>query len=242
MRYKLIFWGAGAVYNRLFNCIKYYEITGAIQIEAIVDKHISKSVYSHIDEYKMIRPEDIIETEYDYIVILSDKYFGDIKADLTEMGINPAVILKYNFFQLPNVNIDKYIKLKNSNISIVSNNCWAGSAYCSLGLECLSPFKNLFLEDEDYIKLLSRLSYYLKCEPVLHKYVYDEKRKLEYPVLLLDDIPIYCNHDIDAEEAVQKWRRRSKKFNFLNMFAEMYTCDRGKAEEFSRLEQFPNRI
>lgn len=242
MTYKFILWGVGAVYNKLFNCIKYYEMTGAIQIEAVVDKHISKCLYTHIDGYELIMPKDIIKIAYDYIVILSDKYFGDIRTELIEMGINPVINLKYNFFQLPNVNVDKFIKLKNSNISIVSNNCWGGSVYRSLGLECLSPFKNLFLEDGDYLRLLDRLPYYLACDPILYKYVYDRKRNMEYPVLLLDDILVYCNHDTDAEEAMLKWRRRCKKFNFQNVFAEMYTCDRNVAEEFSGLEQYPNKI
>lgn len=127
MKYKLILWGVGAVYNRLFNCMKYYEAIGSIQIEAVVDNHISRWLYSHIDGYELIPSEDIIQTEYDYIVILSDKYFHDIRTELIAMGINPATILKYNFFQHPNINLDKFIRLKNSNISIVSNNWWGDS-------------------------------------------------------------------------------------------------------------------
>ena len=114
--------------------------------------------------------------------------------------------------------------------------------YYTLGIECLSPFKNLFLEDDDYLKLIERLSYYLSCDPILYKYVTDVGRNLEYPVLLLDDICVHCNHDVSAEEAISKWKRRNKKFNFENIFVEMYTSSRETAKRFSNLKQFSRRV
>lgn len=202
MRYKFVLYGLGAVYNRLFNNIKYYEAIGVIEIVAVTDKYFCQ--VSYVDNYSLIQPKDIITIEYDYIVILSNKFFGEIRQELMEIGVASQEILSYRFLEIPNVDVERYIQLKNSNISIVSNNCWGGIIYKTLGLECLSPFKNLFLNDEEYLKLLRRLPYYLSCEPSFYKYVYDDSRNMEYPVLLLDDISVYCNHDTDAEEAILK--------------------------------------
>jgi uncharacterized protein (DUF1919 family) len=240
MKYKFVLWGLGALYNRLFNSIKYFEEIGAIEITAVTDNHFSLG--SHIDNYSLVQPKDIVNVEYDYIVILSSKFFNEIRRELIETGADSNRILSYRFLEIPNVNVDKYIQLKNSNLSIVSNNCWGGIIYKTLGLECLSPFKNLYLNDHEYIKLLSRLAYYLSCEPVLYKYIYDDSRNIEYPILRLDDILVYCNHDVDAEEAISKWKRRNKKFNSQNIFVEMYTSSRDIAKEFSELNQYSKKI
>ena len=240
MRYRFVLWGLGATYNRIFNSIKYYEVIGAIEIVAVTDNCFWQD--SCIDNYSLIKPKDIVNIEYDYIVILSNKSFGGIRRELMEIGVDSRKILSYRFLEIPNVNVDRYIQLKNSNISIVSNNCWGGILYKTLGLECLSPFKNMFLMDDEYLKLLERLTYYLSCEPILYKYMYDDSRNIEYPVLILDDILVHCNHDTDAEEAILKWKQRNKKFNFQNIFVEMYTCSRETAEEFAQLNQYPKRI
>jgi len=240
MRYKFVLWGLGAAYNMFLNSIKYYEAKKAIEVVAVSDKGLSG--ISYIDGYRFISLEDIQYAKYDYIVILSSKYFNEIRNELIEMNVQSSKILSYKFLELPNIDIDKYIMLKNSNISIVSNNCWGGIVYNTLGMECLSPFKNLFLKDNDYLKLLEGLPHYLSYEPVLYKYVVDKSRNIEYPVLLLDDICIHCNHDISAEEAIIKWKRRTKKFNFQNIFVEMYTANKDTAKKFSELDQYPQKV
>ena len=240
MRYKFILWGLGAIYNRLFNSVKYYEAIGAIEIAAVTDRYFWEG--SYVDNYPLVMPRDIVNIEHDYIVVLSNKFFGEIREELMEMGVDSKEILSYRFLEIPNVDVDRYIQLKNSNISIVSNNCWGGITYKTLGLECLSPFKNMFLEDNEYLKLLKRLTHYLSCEPVLYQYIYDDSRNIEYPVLILDDVLVHCNHDTDAEEAILKWKRRNKKFNFQNIFVEMYTCSRETAEEFAELDQYPKKV
>ncbi len=239
MKYKFILWGAGATYNRLFYSIKYHELMGTIEIVAIVDKFLKNS---SIDGYRLLSCDDIKYVEYDYIVVLSDIYFKDIYNESIICGVNPSNILSYKFLAIPNLNIDDFIKLRESNISIVSNNCWGGIVYNTLGLECLSPFKNLFIEDMDYIRMLGKLENYLLCEPVLFKYIFDETRNLEYPVLLLKDILVHCNHDTDAEEAMSKWKRRCEKFNNNNVFVEMYTCNKKIGKEFSELDQYFKKV
>ncbi len=240
MKYKFVLWGLGATYNRLFNNIKYFETIGAIEIAAVTDTYFSQGKY--VDDYLLVKPGDIEKIAYDYILILSSGAFGAIRQELMEMGVDSRKVLSYRFLEIPNINIDRYIELKNSNLSIVSNNCWGGIIYKTLGLECLSPFKNMFFEDEEYLKLLKGLKHYLFCEPMLYKYVYDEERKIEYPVLILDDILVHCNHDTDVEEAILKWKRRIKKFNFQNIFVEMYTDRKEIAEQFAQLDQYPKRI
>lgn len=240
MRYRFVLWGLGAVYNRLFNSIKYFETIGAIEIAAVTDTYFSQGTF--VDGYPFVRPDGLAKTEYDYVVILSSGAFDVIRQELMEMGVDSGKILSYRFLEIPGINIGRYIALKNSRLSIISNNCWGGIIYKTLGLECLSPFKNMFLGDEDYFKLLMDLGHYLAVEPMLYKYVYDEKRNMEYPVLILDDILVHSNHDTDAKEAIMKWKRRAAKFNEQNIFVEMYTDSKEIAGRFAQLIQYPKRV
>ena len=54
----------------------------------------------------MVQPKDIVNVEYDYIVILSSKFFNEIRRELIETGADSNRILSYRFLEIPNVNVD----------------------------------------------------------------------------------------------------------------------------------------
>ena len=41
--------------------------------------------------------------------------------------------------------------------------------------------------------------------------------KPRFPKLMVGDIPLYCNHDTDPEEAIEKWQSRKKKVNYSHL-------------------------
>ena len=49
-------------------------------------------------------------------------------------------------------------------IVVVSNNCFGGEIYTRLGLKFNTPFIGLFIFGSDYIKLLTRIEFYLDHE------------------------------------------------------------------------------
>ena len=105
--------------------------------------------------------------------------------------------------------------------------------YYTLGLECLSPFKNLFLRDEDYLRIIQDLERYMNMEPQFSHYEIEPHSGIPYPVLQLDDLEIHCNHTTDSDVAIRDWNRRKKKINYDNLYIEMYTTDRGVAQKFA---------
>lgn len=124
----------------------------------------------------------------------------------------------------------------------MSNNCWGGTIYNTLGMECLSPFKNLYLEDGDYIKLLKNLRHYLSCELQFKEFAIDVHSGAEYPVMCLEDVLVHCNHVQTPEEAAADWKRRVGKMNWNNIFVEMYTENIDIAGEFSKLDRYKKKI
>lgn len=144
-------------------------------------------------------------------------------------------------------------KLKNTDFSIISNNCWAGSVYQSYGLSYRTPTVGLFIMAEDYIKFLSNLKYYIEeceiefIEPAKSKYIEylsKDKRFGNYPIGVLDDVEIEFLHYHSEDEAREKWNRRKARINWdrlLVKFNDQNLCTKELSEKFYTLD-FPNKL
>ena len=103
-------------------------------------------------------------------------------------------------------------RLKNHDITIISQNCLGGVIYHDLGLQFKSPTINLWIEEKDFFKFACHLKYYLSRE--LH-FVQGID---ETPTAYLDDVLIHFNHYSSEEEAASKWNERTKRVNYDNVF------------------------
>ncbi len=241
MKYKIVIWGIGAVYNKHVNLLKYSEIKKEIEVVAVTSNDISPKVNT-IDGFVAIELCELDSFEYDYLLIMNDTFYKEIREMAIEMGVEAGKIIHYKVLEIPHFEFEQYIKLKESRLSIISNNCWGGTVYNTLGLECISPFKNLFLEDDSYLRMLYELQYYLQCDPSFGGFAIDIHSGKKYPILKLDDVLVHCNHDDDYETAVWNWNRRLKKINMDNLFIEMYTDNKESAEKFIQLDEFTRKI
>lgn len=240
MKYRVVLWGIGKVYNRLFHTFKYFELNEEIEIVALTASKLPYAKY--IDGYPVKAIDELVHMNFDLIISLSEMREKEIFATAISLGIPEQKLISYRVLELPWFHFNKYINLRNSRISIISNNCWGGVVYNTLALECLSPFKNLYLEDRDYIRMLGNLRYYLNCRLSFEKYAVDVHSRDRYPVMALDDVFIHCNHAGTPEEAMEDWNRRVAKMNWDNIFVEMYTSEKSVAEQFLRMNQFEKKI
>lgn len=115
-------------------------------------------------------------------------------------------------------NIIKKFRKKNkvNDASIISQNCIGGVIYDNLGLEFSSPTINMFIEDENFVKLVENLEYYMKIKPkaITDCYVDPIDNNIKYPVIGIDDIKICCLHYKDCNDAI---KRRKKRINYDNI-------------------------
>lgn len=124
------------------------------------------------------------------------------------------------------------LRLRHTDFSIISNNCWAGTAvYMPFGLQYTTPTVGLFFMDEDYIRFISRLRWYLAQElrfisPRESRY-YDclsdgGAKELTYPIAIIgDDVEIHFLHYKSEGEAAEKWYRRVQRINFNKLLVKM---------------------
>ena len=77
-----------------------------------------------------------------------------------------AIMLKFrNDTYIPLTCKHRGRKLKSTNFTIISNNCWGGMIYESYNLPKESPTVGLFFMAKDYIEFLSDLKGYINGKP-----------------------------------------------------------------------------
>lgn len=132
------------------------------------------------------------------------------------------------------VNSSEKLQISNKNISIISNNCNGGVLAHDLNLGFNSPFVNLWIYPDEYLKLLKNLKYYMGCEL---QFISEEG--IEYPIGILDDVRIYFQHYSSQEEARSAWERRKERINYDNLvvlFADRDGCTEKNILEFDGLQ------
>ncbi|MCR4615707.1 MAG: DUF1919 domain-containing protein [Clostridiales bacterium] len=111
-----------------------------------------------------------------------------------------------------------FLKIKEKDISIISNDCIGGIIYHDMGSKFLSPTINLFFEtNDDYLEYLSDIAYYSSTAPIQIK-----REDINYPVgeIVNGDksVVIHFMHYNTFEDAVSKWIERGKRINYDKLF------------------------
>lgn len=229
---KVIIWGLGLGYEKYINYVRYWELKGQVEIIGITDR---QDMYSNVDGYPFIKKEELSAHTFELLVIAAEKAYNEICGEAVSCGIEENRIVKIEVFSLPDLDLEAYMKIKNSNLSIVSNNCWGGVVYNRLKLQFLTPFINMYELDEDYLKIAGSLQKYLSSELECVGEGYNEIQKIRYPICQLNDVKLYFNHYSSFETAKEKWDIRKKRLNWDNLFIMMFTDDIRNAREFCRL-------
>lgn len=234
-----VIWGLGHDYNQYINCIKLQEELGELRIIGVTD---SEEMYSHLDGYPFISAHKLdVNKEKTYVIITSREYFDEIRRKVKELGFDGDYIVPARVFAIPCFRFSKYIKLIDSHVSIIADNCWGGLASNYLGLPFLSPFVNMFVPDDDYLTLLRDLRGNLEKKVHFKKMAYNEILQRDYPVCMLGNVELCFNHYTNMESVEEKWYSRLGRINWNNLFIMMYTDRLEIARQFDALD-YPKKI
>ncbi len=121
-------------------------------------------------------------------------------------------------YNIHKINLRKQIRF--SEVSIISQNCIGGVIYSLIGQEFLSPTINMFIEDDNFIKLINNLEYYMSLppKPLIDNFIDPINKSIKYPKICIDDIEICCLHYKNCKDAIDAWERRKKRINFNKIF------------------------
>ena len=226
---RVLVWGAGEEYNKHVNCLKLLELTGQIEVAAVVSNDIY--IKDKIDGYRFIHKDEINLAEFDCCLIAVEK-MKPVVEEAKKYGIAEEKCMPIRVTAIPGFQIDEYIKLKKSNISLFSINCWAGLCYHYLGLPFLSPTINMFLSYADFNKMMMNLDYYMSLPVEWVKDGIETGSGTYFPIGRIGDVELDFLHYETFEEAANAWNKRKLRINKENIFVLSYTENKDELYAF----------
>ena len=181
--------------------------------------------------------KDAVEEVYDVLLVVSAKPIGmsDITKVARQLNLPEEKLLGDWIVCIPGFTLDKYRRLQRLQLSIFAQNCFGGMISNMLGLPFRSPFVNLLLIDEDFIKFLREPHSYLNEKLIFKDTAFNNFDKFYFPVVKLSNIDLYMTHYRDFDTAVAKWNERKQRINWFNLFVTAYTEDEKILQEFDAL-------
>lgn len=232
---KVVIYGIGYYYNQMYKALRYLEEKNEIQIVALTQT--DPSPYAVVDGIPVVPKEKLIELDYDYIIVCSKEHFQEIADSVILMAGTPRErILSYETIMRPEDSLTEYLDFVESRPTLISNTCWAGITYRNLNMKCITPFRNLWISNADYFRLIQDLRGYIESyEPVFDRWETDELSGIRYPVLRLGDIHLHCNHSSDPARSIDEWNLRKQRINWDNVIVEFYSEKEEARRIFSQI-------
>ncbi|WP_051688611.1 DUF1919 domain-containing protein [Butyrivibrio sp. AE2032] len=229
---RAIVWGLGKEYNRYFNLLQYHEMTGNLHVVGVT---ANSNEYAVCGDYQFVPPNSINGNKYDVIIVTSAKNYKGIVENGKKLGISDELFIPVQVLEIPKIDLNKYLRLKRSRLSIISQNCWGGLAYHYLGLQFTSPFINMSVSEDDMLKLMTNLKQYMDYDVRYKTKIYNETLGRYYPVGTIGDVKLNFIHYTDFDEAVNIWEKRKNRINYDNLLFMAYTEDVKFADRFARV-------
>lgn len=161
--------------------------------------------------------------------------FVKILKEVQTLGIDTEKVIRDRVVCTPLFTLEKYKKLRRSQLSILSMNCFAGLLYHRFGLPFLTPTINMFTSDEGFVKFLKDPMKNISTKLKLVRTARNEVLKIDYPVYKIGETEWNMNHYSDANLAKKKWADRSSRINWFNLLVTMYTENPDILAEFDKL-------
>lgn len=218
-KYKAYIYGAGYRYNKL--SVHLHRVRNQLSILGVITT--TRPKYKKIDSYACFSVDAVRLQDADFIIIAVDNW-KPIYQLLKERGIEDERILRSNPFELPYFQLDDYLELKKSKVTILSNYCLGGILYKKLGLEQLSPTINAFCTTENYYEFVENYEKYLSCDmEILEEDKMQDALKIGEMFasaprgMIHNQVEWVFNHDVYIEKAVDRWNEKRKKVNMENI-------------------------
>lgn len=233
--YKVALWGTGNGYN-LFSSHHGHSM---VEVVAITDSKWS-GYYKSIDGIPVVPTEKIADVPFDYLIIsvIDDCIYKEIVNEAMQLGIKREVILPLRIFKIPFFDFDEYIKIKESNVSIISDYCFGVYLYHKFGMKFTSPTILMYADNDNYLRFLKDIRGHL-AEPMREVENCVEtpyKDIFSYPRGRVGDSERLFNHDKTFETAAERWNKGVERFNYDNYIVTMTIRSEKAAYEFDKVE------
>lgn len=122
----------------------------------------------------------------------------------------------------------------NYDFSIVSSNCNGGVILHDMNLRFNSPFVNLWIKPNDFIKILNDLEFYMR-----QRMEFVSEKGVNYPIGEINGCRLYFEHYKNTSDALDSWNRRRERINFDNIFVMFTDRDGCTYENLFQFDKIP---
>ena len=153
---------------------------------------------------------------------------------LEVLGVAPERVIPGRVLAIPAFRIREYALLREKSITFLSDNCWGGLMYNTLGMEMSSPFVNMFIRWEYFTRLLADVPGHMAQPLVPLRLRKSPMGGVVYPVAALGDVEIHLNHVHNPAELkvyARQWYRRTARMNMDNLMVQTNFATPGEWEE-----------
>ncbi len=201
----------GPDYDFCYNDVLLQQYKNEIKIVGVLSKYNNIKL---IDGIPVVSVQDLEEMEYDYVIVMSiDGVDGCIRDLERYLRIPSSKIVGVSPFREPNFDFEDYVRIKESDLTIIADNCFGGYLYNFLSLQFTSPFINMYFSSSDMLKLMNNPRSYLSM-PIIFSHMQDDGNLGSFPVCKLGDLTLYMNHYKDFEDAKRHWDKRVQRVNY----------------------------
>lgn len=230
---KCVLWGMGEDYESVLNQLLFEIEKKNMRVMAAVVREKDKYC-TEKDGFRVIVKDDLLAYEFDYLIIMSVRFFDEIKEEACKLGVPSERIINGKVFNLPRFDFARYANLIENPVTILSDDCWGGYVYNRLQLPFSSPLINTLFAGKEYAKFIQDPLFYLGTELVMEREGSLEEDLCPVGRLGNDErtVKIQFVHAVTFEEAQVEWNRRRKRINPQNIFVKMGFDRKEKDHEF----------
>ena len=233
MTKKIVVWGTGNVYNRTISYIRLYEKSTEISIVGVTSNDQN---YALIDGYPFISKNDLCKIDYDYIIVCVQEMEG-VRSEANKLGIDINRLVSVFVVMQPGFDFEEYSRIVSKNITVISQNCFGGIMCNKLGLRFNSPFVNMWMPFNDYVRLLLNFEEYMSKDVTFYDTAYDEymNKHFLYPIGDLCGVKLHFNHTNSFNEAIEQWNKRKKRINMKEIIVFAMTDTEDDLDLFDKI-------
>lgn len=239
-----VVWGIGGEYESIINLIRFEEYKKNLHIVGLVVKK-SDMVGKWRDGYPLICKEELSDIIFDYIIVASTIYYGEIIKEAIELGVARERIINGQIFRMALFDFDRYANLIEQPVTILSDDCWGGILYHRLLLPFTSPCINNIMKPDSFLKFVREPFYYFEQPLHMTKEIDFEKEEVSIGEIGEREKKIYIEfvHSRCFSEGAVLWNRRKERVNPRRLLIKMtiQPGDERKDEYLEQLSKLPYR-
>ena len=238
---RVLVWGTGAYFHLYFNHLLHMRELGQVELVAITGRDVPE--VASIDGIPVLAREEAVALAFDLVVVMSTKYYPQIRDEVTQTwGVCGEKVVSCELLCVPRIDLRRWLELRDSHVSVISNHHWGGLVCDQLQLRRRSPFCDLFVREDDFFRLLSDPRRYVENTPLEFVERRVDTTGRAYPMMRLDDVALHFNNSTTPDEARAAWEQQKASVNWDNVMVALCTTKPAHAEHLEGLVGYDKRV